>query len=148
MDIKPKRELHPTRKQLAASMRNIWDVVPESGVTIADLKRPQYWSHVAADLRPGDRIEVRAEEGNYFAELYVLDAGANYAKVAVLRECELEVVEPGNDGLPAGFSVLWSGPHTKWRVLRDEDKKVLKDGFQQKTDAFTWLMAYSKSVAA
>lgn len=146
--LKAKAALHPSRKQLAAHNRQIWDVVPESGVTIEDLKRPQFWAHVSMDYRPGDQIEVRAEDGSYFARLFVLDAGPGYAKVHVLENHALEVIEPGSETTLAGHSVVWSGPHTKFRVMRDEDKKVLKDGFQQKTDAITWLLSYGKAIAA
>jgi hypothetical protein len=147
-ETKERPALHPSRRMLAEQRRQIHSVVPEFGTTIAEMLNPGYWAHVARDLRPGDRIEVDAEDGSYFAELMVRDAGAQYAKVALLREVKLDAIEPSATVSLPGHNVEWSGPHTKWRVLRTADRKVLKDGFTTKADGYNWLASYSKAVAA
>jgi hypothetical protein len=43
---------------------------------------------------------------------------------------------------------MWSGPHTKYRVLRLSDKAVVKDGFATKEEAALWLTEHKKAIAA
>jgi hypothetical protein len=138
----------PTRMQLAEQVRNIWALTVPVDTTIKDLLDPGYWAHLARQLQPGDRIEVEPDNGAYFAELRVLDAGNQYAKVMVLREVKLDVVEPSASVSVPGHTVEWSGRHTKWRVVRDADRKTLKDGLPTKADGYGWLANYSKALAA
>lgn len=145
---KERPPLHPSRMQLAEHRRQIWHIVPEHGTAFADLLSPAFWSHVSRQMKPADRIEVSAEDGSYFAELIVIDAGMQFAKVAVLREVKLETVEPAAPAVLDGHKVEWAGPHSKFRVLRTVDRKVLKDGFATRADAHAWLAGYSKSLAA
>jgi hypothetical protein len=144
---KERPPLHPSRFQLAEHRRQIWHIVPEHGTALAELLTPAYWSHVSRQMRPSDRIEVNAEDGSFFAELVVIDAGLQFAKVALLREAKLEGVEASQTSLP-GHKVEWSGPHTKFRVVRESDRKVLKDGFTTRADAGTWLSNHAKALAA
>lgn len=64
-----------SRITLAEYARNIFVVTPEHGTPFEDILKPSYWLHVADTvsmrLRPYDRIEVRPEDGSYFAELIV-----------------------------------------------------------------------------
>lgn len=148
---KPPREvpaLHAMRKTLAEHRRNIWHIEVDVGVEPEDLLTPGYWAHVASQLRQADRIEAHAEDGAWFAEFLVQDSGTNWAKVACLRAVKLQVVSPERRGaILAGHSVSYGGTFVKWRVIRDVDKKVLKDKCQTDSEAFTWLSNYAKTVA-
>lgn len=147
---KERPPLHPSRMQLAEHRRQIWHIVPEHGTALTDLLNPAYWSHISRQMKPTDRIEVSAEDGSYFAELIVIDAGLQFAKVAVLREVKLETTESpeASAAIMKGHKVEWSGPHTKFRVLRESDRKVLKDGFGNRSDANAWLAGHAKAMAA
>lgn len=139
--------LHPTRKHLAEHQRNIWHIDVEIGTLPEDLLNPAYWAHVAREFRVLDRIEAHAEEGSWYAELLVQDCGQNYAKVAMLRKVELQSVIPeSSSALLTGHSVSWGGKHSQFRVIREVDRKVLKDGFKTKADAFVWLEGYARSI--
>jgi hypothetical protein len=138
----------PTRMQLAEQVRNIWCLTVPVGTTVQDMLNPGYWAHLARQLQPGDRIEVEPDDGSYFAELRVLDSGNQYAKVMALREVKLEAVEPSASVSVPGHTVEWSGRHTKWRVVRESDRKVLKDGLASKADGYGWLASYGKALAA
>jgi hypothetical protein len=141
--------IHPQRMQLAEQVRNVWSVTVPNDTHKGDLQRPEFWAHLATMLRPRDRIEVETEDGSYVADLLVLDAGTQYAKMAILREYRLDVVEPqSQSAAPAGHKVEWSGRHTKFRVVRESDSKVIKDGFATKADAYGWLASYGKALAA
>lgn len=138
----------PTRMQLAEQVRNIWALTVPVGTLVKDLLEPGYWAHLARQLQPGDRIEVEPDNSSYFAELRVLDAGNQYAKVMLLREVSLDVVEPSAAVSVPGHTVEWSGRHTKWRVVRVSDRKTLKDGLPTKADGYGWLANYGKALAA
>jgi hypothetical protein len=61
---------------------------------------------------------------------------------------KLEAVEPSATVAVPGHTVEWSGRHTKWRVIRESDRKVLKDGLATRADGYSWLASYSKALAA
>ena len=146
--IESRQPVIPTRMQLAEQVRNIWCLTVPVGTTVQDMLNPGYWAHLARQLQPGDRIEVEPDDGSYFAELRVLDSGNQYAKVMALREVKLEAIEPSASVSVPGHTVEWSGRHTKWRVIRESDRKVLKDGLASKADGYGWLSSYAKALAA
>ena len=133
-------QLASNRLHFAEHRRNIFDVVPEHGTPFEEILKEGYWAHVSVKMKPGDRIEVRAEDGSYYAELIVQDAGRLYAKVAVLRHVALDFVEVTEGGLSAGgMEVAWKGPQLKWCVLRGKDR--LKDGMD-KGAAIQWMQSH------
>ena len=138
-------QLASNRLHLAEHRRNIFDVVPEHGTPFDALMDSGYWAHVSAKLKPGDRIEVRAEDGSYYAELIVQDAGRLYAKVAVLTHVKLDAVEVKEGGLSLdGYEVAWKGPQLKWCVLRGKDR--LKDNMT-KGEAIHWMQSHASKAA-
>lgn len=152
-DKTERKVTRPINMQLAEQSRNVWRVFVANGTTPADIRDASFWSHVAKQLRPGDRLEVEPDNGEYLAFLRVLDAGPQYAKVQLLKADEagiyrLDTVVPDASAVLPGHSIEWSGGNTKWRVLRDSDKKVLKDGFSSRSDATSWLIGHGKALAA
>lgn len=134
------------RRQLVENARNTWCFAIEDAHTIKDLLEPAYWQHVARNLRRGDHIEALADDGSWYAELLVVDAGPVYAKCVTLQEAKLEKYVPDSEQpLLAGHSVTWGGNHAKWRVKRDQDNFTLRDGFANKVDAYAWLRSYTMS---
>lgn len=139
-------QLATDRIQLAQHMRNVWYVTPEFGTPIEALLEPQFWAHVSAKMKPRDRIEVDAEDGSYFVELRVEDAGRLFAKVVVLRQCDFTVVE-AQEQAPE-YKVMWAGPHAKWRIVRAVDKGLVKDGLETRQAAEQYLVSHAKAMAA
>lgn len=136
-------QLAPNRFKTADSQRNIFHVVPEAGTPFEALLTDKYFAHVSAFLKPGSRIEVIAEDGKYWADLLVRDAGKLYAKITVLNHVELEPVEVREGGLSAeGMEVRWCGPKLKWCVLRGKDR--LKDEMD-KGQAIQWMQSHAKA---
>ena len=129
----------------AANKRNWHYVVPEEGTPFEAILDPGYWAHVAAQMAPGDWVEVDAEDGSYTALLKVRDAGKLYAKLSVFQltifDEKVEVMQ-GGPAL-AGHVVKWRGPVHKWCVLRGAD--VLIEGLT-KDAAYAWLGQYSRTV--
>lgn len=139
-------QLATNRIQLAEHMRNIWYVTPEPNTPLDALLEPKYWAHVSAKFRPRDRIEVDAEDGSYFAELIVADAGRLFAKVNLLRKYELTPVEMKE--ISPDFEVRWAGPHAKWRVVRKSDRGLIKEGFENRQEAEMYLQSHVRAMAA
>lgn len=138
-------QLASNRLHFAEHRRNIFDVVPEHGTPFEELLKDGYWAHVSAKMKPGDHIEVRAEDGSYYAELIVQDAGRLYAKVAQLTFVKLDSVQVTEGGLTSeGYEVAWKGPQLKWCVLRGKDR--LKEGMD-KGSAIQWMQNHAKAVA-
>lgn len=139
-------QLATDRIQLAQHMRNIWYVTPEFGTPVEALLEPQFWAHVSAKMKPRDRIEVDAEDGSYFLELRVEDAGRLFAKVVVLRRVDLAPTETAEQS--AEYKVMWAGPHAKWRIVRAVDKGLVKDGLESRQAAEMYLTSHMKAMAA
>jgi len=139
-------QLAISRFKQAEYERTVYSVVPEHETPFDAVIQPEYWAHVSARMRPGDRIEVQAEDGSYWAELLVRDAGRLFAKVAVLRKVELNEEDVTGD-MPAAteFAIKWRGPHHKWCVLRGVD--LVKAECQTRGEASTWLADHMKALA-
>ena len=148
---KPLPALHMERMKSTEYVRNIWQITPEVGTEPEDLLSPDYWSHVAHQLRQRDRIEAWAEDLSWYAEYLVLDVGRNYAKVH-LCEASVEVLHGfsplrATDILP-GHTVAYKGLYAKWCAIRDKDKVIIKDKCETEGEALSWLSEHAKSLAA
>jgi hypothetical protein len=132
MNVAP-RPLNEQRFGLAQFATNRWSVTPPFGTSFARVLEPTFWGNVGHKLRPGDIIEVHAEDGSYFAELYVRAAHRLAANVAVLRHVDL-VGEAGSTAVDdSPFTVQFRGPHAKWCVMRG--KEIVQDKFPTQADA-------------
>jgi hypothetical protein len=139
-------KLHVSRFRLAENVRNIWSVSPAEDVAFETLLHPEYWTHVARQLRAGDRIEIEPEDGSYFAQLRVLSVGERWASVQVLSKVDTaHAVEAPADG--DGYFYKWRGPHAGHSILRTSDKHVMKEGFASKDEAMRYLIELSKRAA-
>lgn len=139
--------LQPARLGLATAKERRLVADIESGTTLADILKAEYWRHVAKfNLTPNDIIIARAEDGTWRAELIVQATGPGFAKVKLLQKYDLEVEAPGNDAIPPGYSVLWKGPQRKWVALHET--RVLREGFDSRTAASAWLGGHLKTIAA
>jgi hypothetical protein len=148
---KPLPPLHADRMKSTEYTRNIWQVTPEVGTEPEELLAPEYWAHLAQNLRQRDRIEAWCEDLKWYAEYLVLDVGRNWAKVHLCENTveELRQFEPRRvDMILPGHSVSYKGLHAKWCVVRDADKVILKDKCETEGDALSWLSNHAKSLAA
>jgi hypothetical protein len=128
--------LHPMNMELAEHSRTFYRIVPAEGVTLEDFKRPEYWSHVARDLKINDKLEVLAEDGTWYAELLVRDVSQTGARVSVLMHLPLEaedIAAPRSD-LEAKHH-----PSVRWTVVRKADKKRLAENLADKQAALQWI---------
>lgn len=137
--------ISPKRHKLADYERNLWVATPETGTALAEVLKPEFWAHCADKMRPFDKIEVRAEDESFYAELLVRSAGKNWAVCSVLAHVDLDqkqVQVPDED-----YVVSWGGPHQKHRVLRKKDNEVVFQGGETADAARGWLREHLKAMA-
>lgn len=135
--VQPKEApaLMPHRFHQAQSVRNVWRIHAENGHGRAHIEQPEYWTHIARRLTPGDVIEVLAENGSFFGTLLVRVCEKTWAKVAVLSWHDFESQAVAS----TKYDVAWKGPVNKHCVVRVSDGEVIEKGFQTKDEAITWL---------
>lgn len=127
----------PTRSQIN---RVEWDVVVPFETNIEDVLKPEFWSNVTENTffrHKHNKVSVHWEGGKKYAELYVLSAGHNYAKTAVLGFWDFEKEAPDFEDFvgEAAYSITWTGPSTQYRVIRKSDDQVMRDGFKTEEQA-------------
>lgn len=128
----------PTTLQQAEHAIMVWAHVAAAGVPLEAVTAPAYWAHVSKKLAAGHRIEVRAEDGAWWANLIVLASGRMQARVAVLQHVALNDADAPE--APSGFEVKFRGP-CKWSVIREADGAVMVEKLASKGDAQDWMAA-------
>lgn len=138
--------LNITRVQNSEFARTVHVATVPDGTTPDDCLNPAFWAHVAAQMRPYDKIEVREEEGKWYGELLVMRAGTGFAKVQKLFFVELAPVEEKPLEID-GYEIKFN-PHKKFRVIRMADKVVVSEGHPTRAVAMQWLATNRLSLAA
>jgi hypothetical protein len=121
-----------TNLKEAEFVRPVYCATIPIGTLPDDLLKPEYWAHVATHLRPWARIEARAEDGTWFADLLVLSVDRTWARVRMLGRYNLtsqDVALTQSEQI-TGFEVKWRGA-AKWSVIRKADSAVLKEGMDR-----------------
>jgi len=138
---------------LAEQVRRIFWHTPKATVGLADCLAPSYWSRIAQQLQPHDRIEVCARDGAWFAELLVRSVGPDGVVVMTLRGGNLpdNFTPPGlrkPDPADVGeVEYVNAGPILKWQVIRKADQHAMKSGFATQDAAMAWFRQYAEMVA-
>lgn len=149
---RPTIQLNPTRMQDAEYARVVRVVTAEPGTTLEDLQRQDYWAHVANTMSPWMRMEVRADDGSFYAEGLVLEAGRNWATVKILQSWNLDTADVARTrsarmeeyaGLP--YYVMFRGEHELWSVIRKSDNAVMHEKEGTRAGADRWLQERLKA---
>jgi hypothetical protein len=148
--VKKSIKIPESRFKEASFARTQWQVIAEHGTTLEDIKKPEYWAHVAKQLKITDEITVICEDMTFKVNLDVLDKSNTWAKVFVTDY--IDYTEATGETMPEApqkeFKVKWGGPHVKYQVIRAEDSEVVKEYFATEADAYNYLRDYSKVMAA
>lgn len=139
------QKLSANRFALAEYKFNEWSVVLEYGVPFEDVFKPEFWAHVARDLKAGDLIHVRTEDGSFYAKLYVRASDRLWAKVGTLEAVRFADDKPVDQ---EGLEVKWQIGKRCFAVVRKVDGQVIQSGFQIKEDAAAWMSDHNKKMAA
>lgn len=134
----------PNRVQMAEHGRNIHLYTAPAGAAPEDMLAPAYWGLVSKNFAPYDHVEVRTDDGRFWAEYIVIASDRTWAKLHPLRVVELpnaqlEEVDPG-------YKIEWKGPHLKFCVLRVSDGSSVHEGEQERSGAVSWLQQYLRTI--
>jgi hypothetical protein len=132
----------------AEFVRASWHATPSADDTPETVMEPKWWVHVGRQMKSGDRIEILPETHAWYAEAVVIDSGDTWgAKIAFVLGPVALVNEAVIEQSP-GFEVKWGGPNARFRVVRESDKTVLKENFQTREEAESWVKSHRKALAA
>jgi len=120
--------LKPSQIKTADQSGLRYHVTPDSGTTIEDMLKPDFWKGVTAYLHPSDRIEVEADDGSFYADLIVRDVGKSWAKVILHHKSEHPVIEDDTDAWKQEFTVT-SRPQGIV-ILRNDDNAIVGGPFE------------------
>ena len=144
---RPAYILGPERLKGAEFERLIYVANPGEGVTMEDLLKPECWASVAKSLRPWSHIEVRAEDGSYYAELLVTGVDRAWAKVEVLNYKELTTKDVTlTQATRESKYEIKHTPGLQWHIIRKSDRHIVKDSMQLKSQAEDALREHLKTV--
>ncbi|HEX6992380.1 MAG TPA: hypothetical protein VF151_10860 [Gemmatimonadales bacterium] len=151
-DKTPERRFEPVeaaRLHSAEYQRNVWVVNAMQANQPPDLLKPEYWAHVSSKMRAWDRIEVRAYDGTWFAELIVLEAGRSWARVHMLGAIRLTTTDVARTmaDRQGQYEISFRGPQGLWSVIRKSDKEVMHEGEATEGGALDWLNERLKAEA-
>ena len=121
---------------LAEFARNEWHVTPEAGVTVEDMLKPEYWSHVTKKLQPGTLIQATAHDGSWHARFFVRSVKDLVVSIALLQKHEFGSDEALDEDQ---YEFKWAGPTAKFRIIRHVDKAVMVEGMESKDECAAWL---------
>ena len=146
LGLAPKRDviLQTPRINLQDSVRNYWVATVEPHITRDDLMLPSFWANIAVAFKQFDRIEVRQDDGKFWAEYLILSADKNSAH---LRELTWEDLT--TDTLAkrdVGYKYKWRGPHALHSIIRSKDNAVMIDKLDTKLAAEKWLANYLETI--
>lgn len=131
-------------------VRTLWCVNVPAGHAPEDILAPGYWAHAATSMKGFDKLEVRAEDGSWYAEYLVLDCARTWAKIVPIvgpirldggrlhkpPATSAEITAAMND-----YEVKFRGPRL-WSVVRISDGAVLKENEHQRETCEGWLRDY------
>lgn len=122
---------------LAEFARNQWHVVTPPHVTVKDILGPSFFDHVATKLKEFDIIDIFSAVHKFYLKAYVVSSKNGSVTIRLLES----MIE--GDGLEsktldvADFEVKSSS--AGWRVIRKNDKTVIRSGFSTEGEASKWL---------
>ncbi|WP_292534065.1 hypothetical protein [Methylocystis sp.] len=136
------------RFALAEHMRAIYFVTVEESIKPEDVLRPDFWRHVASQLKPYDLIDVAVDSCAWRMELLVADVWHCGARVVEMSRVDMTAEGEGGNDVADDLRVQWRGPVNKFCVVRASDKVILKGGLDNKNTALENLASIAQERAA
>ncbi len=141
-------QVNPVRFKQFEFVNTKYSLTVESNTTIEDVQTPEFWAHISQQLRPYDDIRIVTDDGSWYADVFVLVAARNWARVKVKYFAQLTTsdVDQSQAEKIDTHRVEYKGPHRKWSVIRNQDDAYLKDGMQTQGEAAAWLKEHLKAL--
>lgn len=156
MPVNTRAPLASTRIKEAEFLRKMYVADCDIGTRPEDLLDPAYWAHVSVRFKPMDRIEARAADGTWLAELVVLESSRTWARCHMLSchnltstdvsMSQATTAEAKGDAEPV-YEVVHRGPR-KWSVVRRSDREVMHEGEARREGAEAWIATNGAKAAA
>ena len=128
-----------SRLSLIHHVRNQYRLVAEEGCSMDTVLAPEYYAHIAAQLRREDEITIKAEDGSWRMDVEVMDTGPQWVRVAVLNRVIYGEVQSEDDSekpqVVAPYIRVWKGIHDRHCILRTSDNVIVKKGIPDKAQA-------------
>jgi len=140
-------QIDPGRMKLSQYERQDWVVNAPQECTVDDLLEPAFWSLMAYQMKPYDRVEVRADDGTWLAELLVIGCDRNWAKVHLLAKHKLTGVDEAM-AQSSAHRVEFKGPQKKWCIIRNSDNVFIREEIGSKDKAFAELKEFERTAAS
>lgn len=145
--VKRNQTLAPSRFASAVHAHNTWTAMIPAGVTLNDiLKDPNYFAHVASQIRVGDEIRLVAEEGTWVAWLYVAFVNGKHIVASLRQELKLDTNFESRDELRERFVVKLCGP-LKYCIMDQETGQRVREGIENEVAARRQLDDYIKALS-
>ena len=112
-----------------------YEVWVSDGAQIETFLEPDFWVHVAKQLKPGYEIAIRALDMSWSARLQVRSADSKDVRVGLLWCAKFDA--PAQAVGPA-YELKMRGPR-KWSVIRKSDNTILAEGMDTREQAEAWL---------
>ncbi len=142
-----KPELRQSRFGLAEHMRTVYFATVEQSVTPDDILRPEFWLHVAGQLRPYDEVIVATDSCEWRMELIVCDTWHHGARMVEVSRTDMAGDEQEDKSVGDDLKVKWRGPVNRWSVVRAHGV-ILRAGLENKNTALETLAALASERAA
>lgn len=157
--------INPKLIKFAEHQRNLHRIEVPPGIDIGNLERSEFWAHCTKNFKVYDKVEARAQDNAWYAELLVtgvgklevsmvvvlykdLSARVLSAEAPAIEKASLPSVPPRPAALvdapadiDAPFLVKFGGAD-KWRVIRTLDNAVMHKGEASREAAQSWLDNY------
>ena len=142
--------INPARMESAEYKRTTWVAIATPGSTPIDLMRPEYWAHVAEKMKVWDKIEIRANDGAWYAEVVVVDVSRQWARINPLLVVDLTTKDVSMSqaaamNKAAQYTVVHRGEHCKWSVVRNSDMQVVHEFEETQAGAMAWMTDRQKA---
>lgn len=129
----------------AEFVRNVWCVTVPPKVPVDSVLRPEFWQHVAKQFKPYDRIECRAQDNAWWADLMVSKVEPLAVHVWALsytdlqsQATQLREQQKASEAQPQ-YGVSFAPKH-RWRVTRGAE--VIHKDEPTEEAAKAWLEAH------
>jgi hypothetical protein len=138
----------PHNLQTAEHSVITWHVQVPADMPFDEVLKPDFWTHVAGKMRPGQRVIVDSIDFKWTATLFVRSAQRLSAVVSLIEKHDFKdkIAHPAGEMNADDYEVSFAPSH-RHRVVRISDKTVLKKDFQTADEASEWLRDYLKRAA-
>jgi hypothetical protein len=143
--------LNPGLVRLAEFVRNVHVVEVPPAVPVASVLDPEYWAHCTKKFKQYDRIECRAQDNSWLADLMVAKIEAKGVRMWAINFVDLNVQAAERSALAepeqTGDYAVSFAPKHQWRVVRLSDKEVIHKDEPTREAAQAWLVANLATLA-